>query len=975
METEHAKPVEELFQQAIDLPPDQRGRFLDERCGSDEALRAEVESLLRYEGEAPESFLKRPPGSGPLPTDAPGTRIGRYTIIEAIGEGAFGDVYLAEQTTPVRRRVALKVVKLGMDTKQVVARFEAERQALAMMDHPNIAKVFDAGATESGRPYFAMEFVPGVSLSTYCDDHRLDTDQRLRLFLQVCDAIQHAHQKGIIHRDIKPSNLMVERIGDHHVPKVIDFGIAKAIGFSLTERTLYTEKGQLIGTPEYMSPEQAEVSGLNVDTRTDIYSLGVVLYELLAGASPFDPKTFRVGAIQDIQRRIREDQPPTPSMRISRLGPAAQECAARRRMDLPSLRRRLKGDLDWITMKAMAKERSRRYASASELAADIERHLRHEPVLAGPPSTVYRLGKFARRNRTLVGGVVASFVLLVSGASAVTWQLMQTREEAAKATAINEFLMKLLALANPGEDLDELAELGGRVRVQTVAELLDRTSDELVTAFPDWPEVRAAMYDRLGKTYWGLGQFDRMKSHLGRAYELRAETLGEDHPDTLVTLIWWAFALQSEAPGEADAMYRRAAEGLARVCGPGDPRTIAANIWIAANLAALGHFEESERALRQTVDIARRELGPEHKTTLMAVFQLGNRLLRDGRPGQAEELAREALEDCRRSLPEGHLLTASMSRLLGLSIQEQGRATDALPFLQEAYDWEHHDTAGVTDNALKATFALGTALRDLGRAAEAEALYRKAIKDCRRELGEDHEYTLWALFVLGGYLRTYDRLDEAEALLREAWDHFQRALGEDNFYVLIAMRRLAEVYQDQGKFVEAESLWRQRLVLQRSKLGDDHRHALWSMNQFAWFLKDRGPEQLAEAEDLARETVSLCRSALGDEDQLTRMTMDTLAVILHKRAKNEAAVSMFEDVVAAARRAGVEHPHTAISLAHYVEALIELSGFADVNIEDPADPKQVLHALADLYDAWGKPEKATEYRALLREVEEVEASK
>ncbi|MHC4137621.1 MAG: serine/threonine-protein kinase, partial [Planctomycetota bacterium] len=805
MDVGGAKQVEELFQQAMDLPADQRSRFLDDRCRSDAALRREVESLLRCGREAPESFLERPPGSAPWPADAPGTTIGPYKIIEAVGEGAFGDVYLAEQTTPVRRRVALKIVKLGMDTKQVVARFEAERQALALMDHPNIAKVYDAGATESGRPYFAMEFVPGESLTAYCDEHRLDTDQRLHLFLQVCDAIQHAHQKGIIHRDIKPSNLLVERIGDHHVPKVIDFGIAKAMGFSLTERTLYTEEGQLIGTPEYMSPEQAELSGLNVDTRTDIYALGVVLYELLVGVSPFDPKTFRVGAIQDIQRRIREDQPPTPSTRISRLGPAAQDCADRRGMDPSSLRRRLTGDLDWIIMKAMEKECSRRYASASELAADIERHLRHEPVLAGPPSTVYRLGKFVRRNKTLVGGVMISLALLVAGAGAVTWQLMQTREEAAKATAINQFLTKLLALANPEEGQDGLVAQQWSGRVPTVVELIDEASRELETACPEWPDVRGELYFRLGKTYWGLGRNDEMRSHFARAYELRAEALGEDDPETLVTLVWWAFALEFERPLDALRMHERAAEGLTRLLGPGDPRTLFAHISLGDNLAVLGRLQESERVFRETIDLARRHLGPQHRTTLMAVSTAGLHLVGAGKPHEAERLVREPLEISRHSLPEADPTTADLARVLGNALKDQGRPAEALEFLQEAYAWEHRDSPGVSRSALRATFTLARAFRDLGRPSEAEPLYRKKLEDCRRELG-DHEFTVWALFVLGDFLRTQGRLDDAETLLGTAVDHYGQALGEDEFHVLWAKRTLALVFRDQGRLEEAERL-------------------------------------------------------------------------------------------------------------------------------------------------------------------------
>jgi serine/threonine protein kinase len=399
------KVEEQIFTAAIEIESRvERDEYIVKACGDDQRLLSSVQMLLQYHDAnsfldapilEPDFILDKPPI-----TEAPGTIVGRYKLLEKIGEGGMAVVYMAEQQEPINRKVALKIIKLGMDTKSVIARFEAERQALAMMDHYNIAKVLDAGATETGRPYFVMDLVPGLSITEYCNKNRLSVKERLKLFINVCDAVQHAHQKGIIHRDIKPSNIMVTMHNGKPVPKVIDFGIAKATNQRLTEKTLFTRYAHIIGTPEYMSPEQAELSDLDIDTRTDIYSLGILLYELLTGTTPFSEEKLREAGYLQMQKIICEEEPTKPSTKLSTLGEALTDVAKWHSSSPESLPKLVRGDLDWIVMKSLEKDRSRRYDTVSVLAMDILRHLNNEPVHARAPKALYRLQKFLRRNRS-----------------------------------------------------------------------------------------------------------------------------------------------------------------------------------------------------------------------------------------------------------------------------------------------------------------------------------------------------------------------------------------------------------------------------------------------------------------------------------------------------------------------------------------------------------------------------------------------
>ena len=466
-------------------------------------------------------------------TEGPGSVLGHYKLLEQIGEGAFGVVFLAEQRKPIKRKVALKIIKPGMDTREVIARFEAERQALALMDHANIAKVLDAGATDTGRPYFAMELVKGVPVTEYCDTHRLDIRQRLELFRDICAAVQHAHQKGIIHRDLKPSNIMVTFDDTGPVVKVIDFGVAKAISQELTEKTLFTAHGQMIGTPHYMSPEQAEMSGLDIDTRSDIYSLGVVLYELLTGKTPLDPKKLREAGLAEIHRLIREEEPSKPSTCLSALSNEENtEIAGFHSVKPEKLNRLVRGDLDWIVMKALEKDRGRRYETATGFAADIENYLTDQPVLASPPSTSYRLRKFARRNKAGLATAAMLITAMLVCITASIWQTLRAEEQrelaeqsAKDSKAVLAFFKNKVLLVSTSRSF----MVGGMGIDVTIREAIDAAEPQIEEAFKDQPLVEASIRSTLGKTYEYIGEMDAANAQYQRALELRTKALDDKH--------------------------------------------------------------------------------------------------------------------------------------------------------------------------------------------------------------------------------------------------------------------------------------------------------------------------------------------------------------------------------------------------------------------------------------------------------------
>jgi serine/threonine protein kinase len=467
--------------------------------------------------------------------EKPGSQIGRFKLLNILGEGGMGIVYLAEQQEPIRRKVALKVIKPGMDSSRVIARFEAERQALALLDHPNIANVYDAGTTEAGRPYFVMEYVKGLSITEHSDHYKLAIEQRLRLFQQVCQAVQHAHQKGIIHRDIKPSNILVSLQDGQAVPKIIDFGVAKAIAQPLTEQKLATMDSQLLGTPEYMSPEQADAANEDIDTRSDIYSLGVLLYVLLTGVLPFESDTLREGGIEHVRKMIREIDPKTPSTRLTKLGDEAGTIAQNRRLEIQTLAKRLRKELEWIPLKAMHKERSERYRSASELADDIENYLKGTPLIAGPPDAVYKLKKFIRRNHMLVSGIAAVILVLVVGIVVSIIFAIKAERARSREQEVSDYLMK--SIMDTGRD--------GALLERTWEDFLENAVKGLEGMFQDQPLVEAKLRYSLAHKHMDASKPETATELLERVYQIRRQHLGPAHKDTTqaVLILGWAHSL------------------------------------------------------------------------------------------------------------------------------------------------------------------------------------------------------------------------------------------------------------------------------------------------------------------------------------------------------------------------------------------------------------------------------------------------
>jgi eukaryotic-like serine/threonine-protein kinase len=956
----HAE-LKQLFDHALELPSAARAAFLDSRCAHDAELKQRLLAMLAGADDA--HFLSAPTGGerrdGPEQAalrEGPGTRLGPYKLLQQIGEGGFGVVFLAEQEQPVTRKVALKIVKLGMDTRQVIARFEQERQALAIMDHPNIARVLDAGATATGRPYFVMDLVKGDPIVEYCDKNSLAIDQRLELFAQVCNAVQHAHGKGIIHRDIKPSNVLVGTSDGRPRAKIIDFGIAKATSQKLTDKTLFTEHQQVIGTLQYMSPEQAEGS-LDIDTRTDVYSLGVMLYELLTGSTPFDKATVKDAVYGELRRMIREVDPPRPSTRLSESSERLASIAAHRRVEPKRLGLLLRGDLDWIVMKALEKDRARRYETANGLAADVARHLAGEAVVAAPPSRSYRLRKLVRRNRGVVTAALTVAASLLVGVVAFAWQASIARAERDRAIAAEEqtsqvaaFQDAMLARIDPtlagaalGDDvlarftaavakieaseperaarLDAFRSEWRRVNATDAAcELIDRTLlRPAVQALADLdatqPIFVAQMRRTLAVRYYVLGLHEAARPLVAQAVAVLRQRIGATNRETLLAVE--AMAMLASRQGkfaEAEALYREVLTGRRLELGADHVETLRAISNLGQVAEQQGRLTEAEQHFRESLAEHRRVYGEGDRATLNVKSHLGGVLHKAGSPGEAGPLLREVVDGRRALLGENDGETLDAIADLAQLIADQGELAEAEALCRRVVDGHRQALGEEHPRTLDARLILAQLWQKLGRVPDAEPAFREVLAARRRRLGDEHPETLSAMNDLGLLLSEQGRSDAAEPLLREAVDTRRRTLGADHAATLTSANNQAMLLHRAGRFADAESLYRDLLARRRRVVGPDDPMLLGAMNNLANLLTEAGKP--AEAEPLMREVMVALQRVVGGKHMHAMASIANLGAVLRDLGRLDEAEALVGEALGKQREVlGDDHPATLNTIA------------------------------------------------------------
>jgi non-specific serine/threonine protein kinase/serine/threonine-protein kinase len=830
---ENWQRVKRIIGAALERSSVHRQAFLDDVCAGDSELRSEVDSLLSAYGSS-DDLSKSPLNDHFVNTIEISRSLGPYVLLEKLGEGGMGQVWLAEQTAPVRRRAALKLIRSGFYDDVALRRFKAERQSLAIMDHPAIAKVFEAGVTPEGQPFFAMEYVPGVSITRYCDNNKLSIRNRLELFIRVCEGVQHAHQKAIIHRDLKPANILVVEVDGKATPRIIDFGLAKTVD-PLATAEWNTQIGIFVGTPGYMSPEQADPRMLDIDTRTDVYSLGAVLYELLTGVLPFDVAQPGKLRLDEILRKLQEDDPLRPSAKVSSAADAAKPAAEARSTQPPQLVRDLDGDLDWITMRALEKDRDRRYGTPMELAADISRYLRNMPVLARPATRAHRARKYVQRHRIGVTVAAGAAVLLAGFAVVQAIQLRRITHERDRADRVADFMTDMFKVSDPS---------AARGNTITAREILDRAASKMDSSLANDPVLHANMMAVIGEVSASLGLYPRSRHLLENALQLRRTTSGPDSPETIKVM---------NSIGRLSLLE--------------------------------GQYSNAETWSRNTHALAVRKLGAKNPDTLNALSNLAKALRYEGKYEEAEKLARQGLAIS--SANSGSQDPTSLQLLDELALIEsnRGRMAEAEKLFRQELDIESRVAGFDEPRTLMLMNNLGANLADQKRFAEAEQIQRAMLDIERRVLGPDHPETLASTGNLANYLLNQGRFADAEKIYRETLLIQQRILP-NHPDTLRTLGNLANLFADTGRYAEAESLKRDLLAKFRLTYGDHHPETAGAAYDLACVLARQG--RSAEALSFLRQSVEIGLHAKTGLD----MDSDSDLSSLHANAQFQAIAAI-----------------------------------------------------------------------------------